>query len=484
MSRVSRPLAILLILAVAVHIFVVAAVRHYTGSVDTYAFQSLDSREYYQIARNVAEHGVFSQSTKPPYKPDTWRTPGYPVFLALVMKLGGESPTALLMVQQVLGVMNILLVFLAARFHMTERRAAVAAAIVLLEPFHLYYSLWLLATTLFVTALLLTWYVFELAIRRGSAGRYVALGALCGILVLIRPLALLVPVVVLAGLTLFRLQPEKEVQRGPVSRRIRWAWIGAYTLAFAALVMSWMARNKVVAGHFALSDQSGVVLAYFKATEVELWRQGRTADRFNETSLSPVLANEPHLVWDEIDRRLRDRLADVPVELRADLSWRNLAQGNKTTVDSFAVSAALMDVGISMMIASPVTTAACCIVRCGSILTFPLNQVLCPPTGAADRRMRRMLVSSPYMGLILLVAVASFRRFRWCRRCEESNFPEREDPLRSPACLGRFLLPIYFPLACTLALLVATTPQLDPRFRVPMIPFLAFLAILPPRGRL
>ena len=47
-----------------------------------------------------------------------------------------------------------------------------------------------------------------------------------------------------------------------------------------------------------------------------------------------------------------------------------------------------------------------------------------------------------------------------------------------------FLVPIYFPLACTLALLVATTPQLDPRFRVPMIPFLALLAIFPPRGRL
>jgi hypothetical protein len=39
----------------------------------------------------------------------------------------------------------------------------------------------------------------------------------------------------------------------------------------------------------------------------------------------------------------------------------------------------------------------------------------------------------------------------------------------------------FFPIACTLALLFATTPQLDPRFRVPMIPLLLVLALLPAR---
>ncbi len=37
----------------------------------------------------------------------------------------------------------------------------------------------------------------------------------------------------------------------------------------------------------------------------------------------------------------------------------------------------------------------------------------------------------------------------------------------------------YFPLAVLMALLLTTAPQLDPRFRVPMIPLLVFMAMLP-----
>lgn len=483
MSRIFGPLTILIALAIGAHVLVLAAVRNQTGSIDTLAYQSMDSTEYYQIARNVAARGIFSQATEPPYTPDTWRTPGYPLFLALIMKFGGESETVLVMVQQVLGVINVFLVFLVARFYMSERRACVAGVIVILEPFHLYYSLWLLATTLFVTVLLLTWYAYELAIRRGSVWRYGVLGVLCGFLVLVRPVAILVPMVLLIGLFLRRAGPASELPRRSASGWIRWCGMGTYVLVFSAVVMTWMVRNRVVAGHFALSDQGGVVMAYFKAAEVELWRQGRSVDRFTETSLNPALANDPHTIWDEIDRRLRDRLSDLPPELLTDLSWRNLAQGNKTTADSFQVSATLTDVGLSMMGSSPFSTAACCVIRCGSILTFPLGQALHPPAGTANRRMRRLLLSIPYVGLLLLVVIAMFRRIRWNLRRVDPEEPNGADRHGRLGLIQGVLVPVYFPLACMLALLVATTPQLDPRFRVPMIPFLAFLAILPPRAR-
>jgi hypothetical protein len=41
---------------------------------------------------------------------------------------------------------------------------------------------------------------------------------------------------------------------------------------------------------------------------------------------------------------------------------------------------------------------------------------------------------------------------------------------------------MFFPVASALALLAAATPQVDPRFRVPMIPMLLLLAFLPSRG--
>ena len=74
------PVGQLLIASVLVHTVVLLVVLGRTDSIDGYAFSSLDCGEFYKIAQNVAEHGVFSQDEAPPLKPDTWRTPGYPLF--------------------------------------------------------------------------------------------------------------------------------------------------------------------------------------------------------------------------------------------------------------------------------------------------------------------------------------------------------------------------------------------------------------------
>lgn len=218
-----------------------------------------------------------------------------------------------------------------------------------------------------------------------------------------------------------------------------------------------MVRNQFVAGHFALSHQGGVVVAYFKAAEVMLWREGRTEDRLLETTLNPLQREQPHPVWDEIDERLRRKLRSLPDDVRSTLSWRNLAQGNETAADSFVVSRALGEVGWSYLTAEPFTTFVCCVIRCGSILTFPLNLALKPPTGVAGHRLDCLATALPYIALALWVL---------------TRLITRRISLRET----------FFPLACTLALLLATTPQLDPRFRVPMIPFLLVIALYPPRS--
>ena len=73
-------------------------------------------------------------------------------------------------------------------------------------------------------------------------------------------------------------------------------------------------------------------------------------------------------------------------ERRAALNWRNLAQGNKTSLDSFEISQALTRIGRSYLADAPLSTAACYLARCGSILTFPLNMALRPAKGVDARR--------------------------------------------------------------------------------------------------
>ena len=153
---------------------------------------------------------------------------------------------------------------------------------------------------------------------------------------------------------------------------------------------------------------------------------------------------------------MRNRLGGLADEQRSSLHWRNLAQGNQTDIDSFAISKALARIGWSDLVESPAATAACCLARCGSILTFPLNLAVKPPNGVPIRRWRSAAIGAIYSLLALAVLV------RLCR-----------------GAIG--FRAVYFPVACTLALLLAATPQVDPRFRVPMIPLLIAVALLPIR---
>ena len=48
---------------------------------------------------------------------------------------------------------------------------------------------------------------------------------------------------------------------------------------------------------------------------------------------------------------------------------------------------------------------------------------------------------------------------------------------------GRFAWSdVIFPLMASAAVLVTTAPQVDPRFRVPLVPFLVFVVFLPLRA--
>ncbi len=482
-----KPRLLLLVASVVVHACVLLAVQAQRGGADAFAFNSLDSREYYRIARNLAEHGAFSQSVSPPFEPDTWRTPGYPLFLTALMRVVGKSPLMIVVVQQLLSILNVLLLFGTAQGCMSERRAAVVALLFLVEPYHLFDSLWLMPTTLFVTILLLTWSAWQIADRTGRWVWFATAGVLCGALVLTRPVAVLVPFVLLAALA-GRGRATRYADAGAAWAAQRWKPPIIFAACAMVMVGVWMGRNRVVAGHLALSDQRGVVLAYFKASEAVLWREGRAAERFRETSLNPADANHPHTVWDRIDRRLHDAFFDLDDTRRTQLHWRNLAQGNKTDVDSFEVSRVLSRIGWSLLAESLVSSAMCYLVRCGSILTFPLNLAIRPAVGAEGGRLRRGAVGVAY--LLLCLAVLA----RWLRglvlagsELKDSGPVFKNHVSRlSTAATGsgrgfaqRMTGRAIFPLACAAALLLATTPQMDPRFRVPLIPLLLFLALLP-----
>jgi len=451
----ARVLAVVLIAAVAVQAAFLAMAVRATGRVDGFALRSVDGQEFMRLARNLAWHGAFSQDDGRPFHPDTWRCPGYPLLLAGCVWVAGDGTTGPILVQQVLAVLSVgLLVVIASRWTST-RGAGVVGALWLLDPYRGYYALWVLSVTWFVLLMLVAVWVWQ---RWWTGGRspWLAggLGALVGLAVLTRPIGMvLVPVVVLGALA------------GGGGMRQRGGRTLACLVGVLLVLGPWLIRNRLVADRFALSHQTGTVLTYYKAAEVLLWAEGRANERYNEDAV--------HAVWDRFDQRLRERWSaqhgPLTPETRRDIAWPQVAWGRVRAVNPLLLDRQTIRVGLAVLAEHPVATASCWLWRCGSILTFPLDLAIWPPDAAValpfanmlpnlsitSRRVLAVLLAAPF---VVLTVAAGWRGIGLIRAGQLAH---------AAACA--------LPLA---ALLLATSPQVDPRFRVPMIPFLLLLAAI------
>lgn len=117
--------------------------------------------------------------------------PGYPILLAVIFKLAGESDTALQVVQFVCDSIAVVILFLIALELFELWLAAVTGLLGALSPQFAYFSILLLPDSLIVLPILLAIYVLVLGRRRFSFRHFLIAGALIGLSCWLRPNALL-----------------------------------------------------------------------------------------------------------------------------------------------------------------------------------------------------------------------------------------------------------------------------------------------------
>ncbi len=183
--------------AVLVGIVVAVAAALRGGFVATAQVQSplrVDAGEYAQYAKNLVEQGVYSLATTVPPPPDSFRSPGYPLVLALCRLLGGDGGwySLAMVLQVVLGTATVLLCFRLARTWLPFPTALAAAALCALSP-HLVvagaYVLTECATTFVLLAGLM------LLLRDGGGGRLALAAAAFGFASLCNETLVVVPMV-------------------------------------------------------------------------------------------------------------------------------------------------------------------------------------------------------------------------------------------------------------------------------------------------
>lgn len=179
--------------------------------------------------------------------PETLRTPGYPVFLMpfLAMK---ASPATIVAVNHLLDALLASIVYLLARRNGARQWIAIAAALILaFDTITIHYANKILTETLSATLVLV---IFIIVMNRKSIGWLVTAGVLCGVLVMVRPVAIAYFGVIMLWLAWTGVRP---------------VIIGAFIATAIALPVGWASRNAAKTGVFTISPVGAINLMAYRA---------------------------------------------------------------------------------------------------------------------------------------------------------------------------------------------------------------------------
>jgi len=233
-----------------------------------------DLDSYRSLAQHLAAgKGFVALSPNGNELPNVSRTPVYPLFLAALMRVGGDRLGLFLAVQCVLGAITCLLTVMLASRWLPLRGATVASLLVAIDPNSIVRCVDLRTETLFT--LLLIGGACALARRDKPWWGWVLGGFLWSLAALTRPIAVWLWVVALVVLLGTRL-----------SWRTRTGCFAVFLAGYLVLPGIWAARNTVLTGHCFVSTISTYNLLAYRAAGVEAGRTHQPLETVQQRLLS------------------------------------------------------------------------------------------------------------------------------------------------------------------------------------------------------
>ncbi len=226
---------------------------------------SPDSVGYITLARTMLSDHRFALTATS--APDVFRTPGYPAFLALLFSVSSSLlivPFAQLLLTAYAASLTY---FIGVRFF--SRPVAIAAALLyLIDPIVFLHTWFALSETLFMALFLSGFYLMLLTTKRHWLIPLALSGILIGLAILVRPIGLyMTPFIALMGV----------VRYWPDTKKCAIGLLTILLCAFVVLV-PWMIRNEHVAGHFALSPNGTYTLWYYDVAGFKAAEMGKSID--------------------------------------------------------------------------------------------------------------------------------------------------------------------------------------------------------------
>jgi len=238
------------VIAAAVVRLVTLAAALFRGGIA--ALSLSDTTSYLEPGRNLLLHGRFFADGVP----DLVRTPGYPLFLAIV-SIAGMPAAALANV--LLSVFSVVLVWRLGRRAFSDERIAIGAAwIFAFEPVSSNYSVALISETLFLALFLLSMERLAEFLQRHRLRVLAVAGLWLAAAIFVRPIAYYLPFALAAGLFLVLMRVKS----------LRWKAPAVLLISVLPWLAAWQMRNWVETGYKGFSSITEINLYLDEAADV------------------------------------------------------------------------------------------------------------------------------------------------------------------------------------------------------------------------
>jgi len=229
-----------------------------------------DQVGYQRLGHILATTGKFTRyPDAQPFVPETLRTPAYPMFVAAVYRIAGESHAAIAAAQALLFSALTLVVYAIAARLATERVALAAALLTALFPPIPYYGALALTEVLCTFFVTLGVWAAVRSVQDRRVRDYVLTGVFIGLATLTRPSFAMLPVAIV-GCVALAAAARRDWRALPA-----WGWTIA---AFALVLAPWLAYNVIYVHRLTLSPAGGIGRATWEASWQGTWPGGVQAD--------------------------------------------------------------------------------------------------------------------------------------------------------------------------------------------------------------
>jgi hypothetical protein len=239
---------ILTVLLTLVTLASLASKYAYIDNTEIIAPIRADARQYVQYGSNLYKHGVFSQQQSPNPEPDSFRSPGFPLLVALAFHLGGVKKFYILtlLFQAVLTSLLVPLSYTLARTVLPGIWSFVVCILVAFSPHLMSISSYLLTESLFSFLFLtaITCYIY--GSKNSNKTLLIVSGIFFGLSYLTNEIVLFIPFI-LAGLTGIIHIAAKPRTKGFEPVKI----VALSLIIFSLFPLGWSIRNSLYVTDFS-----------------------------------------------------------------------------------------------------------------------------------------------------------------------------------------------------------------------------------------